>query len=128
MLESMKKRKHQGKTHKASKTQLKKKVARSREHAIERAKERYNLELSEQQIERIEFRIRQNHECLFLEKNYNRSIWAMRVDEVMVCVVYNPALKCLSTFLPIWHVKVYMNGEGLPNYNPEYHNNRDDVD
>ena len=115
----MKKQKHQAK--KKPKGQRSDKPKFSRLHAITRAKERYDLNLSPDEVERIEFRIRQNYECFFLEKSSNtRSIWLMRVEGVMCVVVYNNAQKCLSTFLPVWYAKRYLNGEGNPNYNPKY--------
>ena len=123
MFEPIKKYKHQAKK-RPPKGSRSEKPRYSRLHAIQRAEERYGLELSMQEIERIEFRIRQNHECLFLEKSSNtRSLWLMRVDNVMVVVVYNNAQKCLSTFLPIWYAKRYLNGEGLPGYDPSYYDN-----
>ena len=123
MLESMKRRKPQAKKRspKGSRSETPK---YSRLHAIKRAKERYLLDLSMADVERIEFRIRQNHECLFLEKSSKtRSLWMMRVEGVMAVVVYNNAQKCLSTFLPIWYGKRYLNGENLPGYDPRYYDN-----
>lgn len=95
----------------------------SREHAIKRAKERYFLDLSMIDIDRLEFRIRQQGgDVFFLEKtSRKRSVWLSRVEGVMVVVVYNNAQKCVATFLPIWYAKRYMNGdsEWIPNSNYE---------
>jgi len=121
MLQSMKKRKPQAKK-RSPKGSRSLKPKMSRLHAMKRARERYGLDLSMPMVERVEFRIRQNHECLFLEKSSNtRSLWLMRVEGVMCVVVYNNAQKCLSTFLPIWYAKRYLNGEGLPGYDPNYY-------
>ena len=89
----------------------------SRHHAIMRAKERYNIDLSLDDIERLELRIRhQSGDAFFLEKtSRKRSVWLSRVEGVMVVVVYNNAQKCLATFLPIWYAKRYLNGEILLN-------------
>lgn len=95
----------------------------SRQHAIVRAQERYNLELSMCDIERLEFRIRQQvGDVFFLDKtSRKRSVWLSRVEGVMVVVVYNNTQKCVSTFLPIWYAKRYLNGdsEWIPNSNYE---------
>ena len=129
-IEKMRKRKHKqssqvtvkGKKGKKPKGQRSDKPLHSREHAIKRAKERYGMELSLTDVERIEFRIRQYYDVLFLEKSTNtRSIWLTRYDGVLMVAVYNTAQKCLSTFLPQWYAKRYVEGDGLPNYDPSYY-------
>ena len=84
----------------------------SRDHAIMRASERYSLNLSMADIERLELRIRlQGGDAFFLDRSSRkRSIWLVRVEGVNCVVVYNNAQKCLSTFLPVWYAKRYLNG------------------
>ena len=96
------------------------KPALSRQHAIIRARERYNLNLSMIDIERVEFRIRQkDSDVFFLDKtSRKRSVWLARVENVMVVVVYNNAQKCIATFLPVWYAKRYLNGDS--EWNPNY--------
>lgn len=119
--QSMKKSKHQAKA-RNPKGQRSDKPKFSRLHAIKRADERYGIHLSMAEVERIEFHIRQRHECFFLEKSSNtRSLWLMSVQGHTCVVVYNNAQKCLSTFLPVWYAKRYLNGEDLPRYNENYH-------
>ncbi len=91
----------------------------SREHAIERANDHYDLELTMADVERVELRIRTKDECLFLEKTTNtRSLWLMWVENVLCVVVYNTNQKCLSTFLPRNRAKRYFhtdeNGKAIP--------------
>jgi hypothetical protein len=85
----------------------------SRLHSITRARERYNLDLTLTDIERLELRIRQQGgDAFFLERSSRkRSIWLVRVEGVNVVVVYNNAQKCVSTFLPVWYAKRYLNGD-----------------
>jgi len=110
------------KKHKKPKGQRSDKPLHSRQHAIQRAKERYGIELSINDIERIEVRIRQDYNVFFLEKSTNtRSIWLTRYDGILMVAVYNTAQKCLSTFLPQWYAKRYVEGVGLPNYDPNYY-------
>ena len=127
-IERMKKRKPKPnvqamiKGKKKPKGQRSDKPMHSRLHAISRAKERYGMDLSPTDIERIEFRIRQDYEVFFLEKTTNtRSIWLTRYDGVLMVAVYNTSQKCLSTFLPQWYAKRYVEGVGLPNYDPSYY-------
>ena len=72
----------------------------SRLHAIKRAKERYGLNLSIEDIKRIELRIRNQSECFFLDRqSKTRSTWLVRTEGVIAVVIYNNNQKCLSTFL-----------------------------
>jgi hypothetical protein len=122
-IEPMKKRKLKPKHPKNFNTPLgvNKRAKNSRNHAINRAKERYDLDLSQSDIERIEIRIRQGHEVLLLDKrSQSRTIWALYVNNIMCVVVYNKDDKCLATFLPVWYAKRYFDGFGLPNYDYEY--------
>lgn len=82
----------------------------SRIHTINRAKERYNLDLNEGDIERLELRVRMQHEVFFLERKTNsRSVWLMEVYGKMVVAVYNTKQKCIATFLPLHYAKRYIN-------------------
>lgn len=94
----------------------------SRQHAMIRAYERYSLNLSISDIERLELRIRQQGgDALFLEKtSRKRSVWLTRVEGVLCVVVYNNAQKCVSTFLPVWYAKRYLNGDSEWNPNSNY--------
>lgn len=90
----------------------------SRVHAINRAKERYDLTLTIPDIERIELRIRQQSEAFFLNRqSKTRSTWLVRVEGKITVVIYNNRQKCLSTFLPVWYAKRYLNGDDA--YNKE---------
>jgi hypothetical protein len=95
----------------------------SRQHATMRARERYNIDLSAEDIERLELRIRlQGGDAFFLERSSRkRSIWLVRVEGCNCVVVYNNAQKCVSTFLPVWYAKRYLNGDSdwIPNSNCE---------
>ena len=89
-----------------------KKPQASRIHAIRRAKDRYDLDLTIDDIERIELRIRQPYEAFFLDRqSKTRSTWLIRVEGLITVVIYNSKQKCLSTFLPVWYAKRYFNCE-----------------
>lgn len=94
------------------KNQGKVKPEASRIHAINRARERYDLILTIPDIERIELRIRQQSEAFFLNRqSKTRSTWLVRVEGKIAVVIYNNKQKCLSTFLPVWYAKRYLNGD-----------------
>lgn len=114
---NMKKQKLQAKTRQESSN----KPLYSRLHAIKRAKERYDMDLDMVDIDRVEFKIRQNYESFFLERSTNsRTVWLVTVEGQLMVTVYNSKQKCLSTFLPIFYAKRYFNGENLPTYDPNY--------
>jgi len=83
----------------------------SRMHAIHRAKERYDIHLDMEDIDRIENRIRNNgNDVFFLEKKTKtRSVWIVRYDGIIFSVIYNNSQSCLSTFMHKWYVKKYFN-------------------
>ena len=82
----------------------------SRLHTITRAKERFNIELTMSDIERIELRIRTQTDAFFLAReSKTRSVWMIRVEGKIMVAIYNNKQKCLSTVLPSHNVKKYLN-------------------
>lgn len=84
----------------------------SRIHTIKRAKERYNLILTTGDIERLELRVRMQHEVFFLErKSKTRTVWLARVENMIVVAIYNNKQKCVATVMPVYYAKRYFNTE-----------------
>lgn len=68
-------------------------------HAIERAKERFDLDLTPDVTNRFIAEI-EAQRAIKMSRAGNRAVWAVRINGMIYLVVYEKSTKSLITFLP----------------------------
>lgn len=74
-------------------------VRRAVLHAVERARERYGLDLTESDVEELSSRIRHRQANLIARETHTRSTYAVHYRGVELKVVYSHSLKTVITVL-----------------------------
>lgn len=83
-----------------SKKKNKSRIKQANKHAIKRAKERYDLYLSENDLQRISALIRYNCAMLVRNESHTRSHFIVRYKGEYLYAVYGNLIKTIHTFLP----------------------------
>lgn len=70
-------------------------------HAIQRAKERYGLDLTQADLRVICSAIRENRDAMLIRRaQEGRQVWGVKVQGHWAVVVYIPLTNTIATFLP----------------------------
>lgn len=71
-------------------------------HAIDRARERYGLELTNEDLRAVALQIVNKRDAVLVRRGYDGAqVWAVKVQGVWASVVYIPLTRKIATFLPM---------------------------
>jgi len=93
-----------------NRTKHKKKIVKKYHHSSSRIKERYGIDLSEEEYRKISNSIRflkedckkRHYKVELMEKKSNtRSIYKVYYNDIVLIVVYDKTRGCVETFLPL---------------------------